>query len=654
MSRNRWIQLGAILLAAAALAASATLRGPIERVRRERSLVITPVGTEEAKDPRIALLEAVPGGLRAPFLTHLWIRSQELKDEGRFYDAVGLRELICDLMPHFSGVWAFHGWDMAWNISVATHTPEERWMWVHNGLKLLRDKGLRYNPEDLVLYKELSWLFFQKMGGDTDEMHRVYKLQWLRRMEYVLGMPPTAVPTVAGPEETPAGSDPATEAFRPIAEAPDDFAALPEPARKLGLELADLGAAPGPEFLRAYNRFRDDPLLPWPTEQPEGEDQTRVAGLMADPELAEPRDQLLAFSRRQVLADAYRMDADWMLRLMEHYGPLDWRHTMSHSIYWASLGLKKSLDLDLEDLQPTVAEAKLKALAEAEPAAQERILREQGMKLSDIQALNTQRNIINGLKTLATSGRIYYDPTRRQDPRGLVFAPDLRFIKPTHELYVAGGERLLADPGPAMGDKNALKGGHINFLANSIIQLYAAGRVADAREYFDYIRDGELFEVRGPEYERDVEHFVFSRLERDPKLPSWMFNAIRYGALRRAYLALAAGQNEEYVEQRGFAIRLYNRFREGSGKFWRLRPPPFEQEEMFFLRDLMIDARAAGLRLSVFDKSRLYKSLPLRMRQALYPALHPLWQREAAREGINFEAAFPAPPPPQGQGQPPS
>ena len=60
---------------------------------------------------------------------------------------------------------------MAWNISVTTYTPEERWNWVYNGVKLLRDEGIPLNPRAVNLYKQLAWTYNNKMSETLDDFH---------------------------------------------------------------------------------------------------------------------------------------------------------------------------------------------------------------------------------------------------------------------------------------------------------------------------------------------------------------------------------------------------------------------------------------------------------------------------------------------------
>ena len=53
--------------------------------------------------------------------------------------------------------------------------PAERWQWVENGIRLLRDDGLRYNPRDARLHFELGWLFQHKIGARADRAWPYYQ-----------------------------------------------------------------------------------------------------------------------------------------------------------------------------------------------------------------------------------------------------------------------------------------------------------------------------------------------------------------------------------------------------------------------------------------------------------------------------------------------
>src|SRR5581483_1304284 len=57
--------------------------------------------------------------------------------------------------------------------------------WVQHGIELLRDEGLRYNPDDILIYRELGWFFQHKMGAHTDDASGYYKQEWANAMAEV-------------------------------------------------------------------------------------------------------------------------------------------------------------------------------------------------------------------------------------------------------------------------------------------------------------------------------------------------------------------------------------------------------------------------------------------------------------------------------------
>jgi len=51
----------------------------------------------------------------------------------------------------------------------------------------LRDDGLRYNPNEILIYRELAWFFQHKMGANMDDANMYYKQQWANEMADVFG-----------------------------------------------------------------------------------------------------------------------------------------------------------------------------------------------------------------------------------------------------------------------------------------------------------------------------------------------------------------------------------------------------------------------------------------------------------------------------------
>lgn len=137
--------------------------------------------------PMVMFTSVVLGGFKGLLADVLWLRASLLQDEGRFLELVQLSDWITKLEPGISEVWAFHAWNMTYNVSVMMPKPDDRWRWVSNGISLLRDQGILYNPGDPKLYFELGWFYQHKMGMNIDAMHLYYKRKWASQMAPLLG-----------------------------------------------------------------------------------------------------------------------------------------------------------------------------------------------------------------------------------------------------------------------------------------------------------------------------------------------------------------------------------------------------------------------------------------------------------------------------------
>jgi hypothetical protein len=89
--------------------------------------------------PVLAFTTVALGGFRGLIANLLWVRAVELQEQDKFFEKVQLADWITKLQPHFSSVWVFQSWDMAYNISVKFDSPVDRWQWVQRGIELLRD-----------------------------------------------------------------------------------------------------------------------------------------------------------------------------------------------------------------------------------------------------------------------------------------------------------------------------------------------------------------------------------------------------------------------------------------------------------------------------------------------------------------------------------
>lgn len=150
-------------------------------------LGLTRVEPLDNAPPVLAFTTVALGGFRGLISNLLWMRATELQDEDKFFEMKQLADWITKLEPHFAAVWVEQGWNMSYNISVKFSNFDDRWRWVRAGISLLRDEGLRYNPNSVSIHRELAWDFQHKIGEDLDDASRYYKEQWAKEMTNVFG-----------------------------------------------------------------------------------------------------------------------------------------------------------------------------------------------------------------------------------------------------------------------------------------------------------------------------------------------------------------------------------------------------------------------------------------------------------------------------------
>ncbi len=247
--------------------------------------------------PLVAFTTVALGGFRGLAADLLWLRSARLQDEGRYFELVQLADWITKLEPRFTSVWAYHAWNLAYNISVLLDRPEERWRWVRHGLHLLRDEGLRYNPGDARLLYELGWLFQHKIAGEMDSAHLFYKRAWADEMAQLWEGPTPDYGNLALAAATRAellarpGVAELTSALQAAGRSPFSFA-----------RVAEARSAPASDLLRSA-----------------------------------PGRELIDHLRRRAVEDQYKLDPLTMREIDARYGPLDWRLPQAHALYWAWL-----------------------------------------------------------------------------------------------------------------------------------------------------------------------------------------------------------------------------------------------------------------------------------------------------------------------------
>ncbi len=184
-SANRLYRASLVVAMGVLLTVVSFVQGRLNRDRDE--LGLTRLSPLENAPPVLAFTTVALGGFRGLIANFLWLRATDLQDQDKYFEMVQLADWITKLQPHFVTVWVNQAWNMAYNISIKFTDPMDRWQWVNRGIELLRDEGLKYNPNEVLIYRELAWFFQHKMGADLDDAHRFYKALWVGEMNQIFG-----------------------------------------------------------------------------------------------------------------------------------------------------------------------------------------------------------------------------------------------------------------------------------------------------------------------------------------------------------------------------------------------------------------------------------------------------------------------------------
>ena len=623
MTHDRLIQVCAGVILIGATAVSGVVLPRLTEISERHVLRYTDVAVEGA--PPVVALGTAIGALRGVIVDYLWIKVHLMKQKGLYYEVMADSDLITKLQPRFSAVWAFHGHNMAYNISVAHNTEAERWEWVKRGIDLVRNSGIRYNPNDLQLHRELAFFFIHKIEGVSDDAHLYYKTELAREWHNLLGRPPI-------------DHDARTAWIKKVADAPAtlDQAERMTPGVHALIERLHTEMEPFKDrfefkvdqsFLKAYAEWEAimgqsmyAKLLDFEAKTRQGNPVFVIFDEIAsDPEYADAWETLLAHVRKRVLLDDFNMDPQLMYEYTRDFGPIDWRQGAAHSLYWT---LKGSEEGD------------------------ERVL-----NVDDVyRIVNTDRLKLQSMQGLARWGRVDFDPfssdwaTRLPDPRWI------DVIDKYWEEYSIK-HRDTRGPGPDL-----FMAFHRNFLSSSVRELYRSGEEQLAQKYLDRLND--LYGMGNPQrpdpaFAQPLDVFVWKQVEGEYEFQPHLATSDVAAALRYAF-RIGIGQDRPEVVKRAlaFANRVTRYFKEneynafvtkmGTARLGGLIQE-LENSAVSVFAQLMVDTRVGmAERLVIFRRAP--DDLKVRVYDFIAPIIEAQLQTHPLGSRLPFEVALPEPP----------
>ena len=627
----------ALAVGAGALGGAAAMSRPIDDQRQDLQLSLADI--EQTLPPDAALTQAFLGVFRGVAVNVLWQRAEGLKNEGKFYEAMQLADWITTLQPRYPKVWEFTSWNNAYNISVATHTPPERWSWVQDGINQLRDKGIYYNPNSLSLYRQLAWIYIHKVGEFQDDANQYYKAALAREWDHIFGGPLPVDDSAAYAER-----------LRTIADAPDTLEALyaEHPGtrrlvgwlREKGYTVTD-GGEGGDQTARQMMPLLSAFAYQWRDFHPADESEPHVhmegehehdsvhgdeteamdedirvsQGLEMRyaqwPDWAEDADTaaLMAYARKQVITGSpIRMDPAFMLEVTGRFGELDWRHPASHAIYWTWAGVRQ-----------------------VEP-------RYEGTDELPDDLVNTRRNILISLQQLQRSGQVVFEPQTGY----FNSAPDPRFYLSYLEEFDATEAEYAKKAGELDADR-IYGSGFRNNMDQVVTNLYLYGMEDEAGQVLQMMRDRYAGTQHFDRFDRPLQDYIADHLRENLENPDQARTAI----MARISTALVSGYGEGDGERAGRLLQeaklVYDGFRQEyadndtiGGEMGEVKPFP----------DLVADAAALALAVGELEpnrKVRVWEKLPDDIRRRIWPRVYGPLRREAELAGFDFDIAYQPP-----------
>jgi len=628
MTRDTRTQLVASIVLVLCMAGSAALAVALTGISGRARLAYTD-RAEEGQPWEVSAGIAM-GAFRGIFVNFLWIRANEMKEEGKFFEAIQLADAITRLQPRFPRVWVFHAWNLAYNISVSTQTREERWQWVNSGINLLRTRAVAANPDDMLIHKELGWIFLHKIGGFTDDANPYYKRMFAREWTLLLGPPPKR-----SPEDRDRNKAISRHVawLAPLRDAPDsipDLIARVPAVETLRNRLKEAGVATDTELLARFEGWRAVRASGyWKAFEANAGDKDRAIGaIVDDPEMAEAWTALLAYVRRQVLTQQYGMDVERMIRYTEKFGPIDWRHHAAHAVYWAQKGVEGGLK------------------------------RVQEQNRQDYDFTNTDRIVAQGIQDLFRTGDLYFDFAASMVQGRYVMwqgVPNPHFVE-SYKLVIDDMRARSPFDDPTMRGTTALSSGYENFIKDAVTFFYARGDMVNAEKWASELINYRYINMNSVDKREllaeGLDVFVFTQLKDDLTRPAIAIQQVAAG-LQQAFVGgLLEGDQDRFLKGVDYAKKVHRIYFEAQDRFTVVDPTQSRMTQMPREFDILAGEQFAGFlsRLSLDDAEAAYDRAPDDLRAFAYDALMMRFGEEIAmlaaaegEKGRTFDQRFPPP-----------
>ena len=109
----------------------------------------------------------VLGGFRGPYAVWLWMQAEEEKQRSQHFDLIDRYTRIAALQSEYPQMWAYHGWNLAWNLSAQWQSVERKYQWIRRAIDFLHE-GNRKNPDNAEIMAALGRIYGEKLGRSQE------------------------------------------------------------------------------------------------------------------------------------------------------------------------------------------------------------------------------------------------------------------------------------------------------------------------------------------------------------------------------------------------------------------------------------------------------------------------------------------------------
>jgi len=449
----------------------------------------------ENAPPQFVVAVNLLGGLRSILINMLWMRTIKLREQGKFFEMSQLYKWICELEPQIEDIWTHNAWNMAYNISYEMPFDKDRWRWIKKAIRLLRDQGLKYNSKSAKIRKEIAWIYSHKIGQNWDDMHFYYKKQLALEMNGLVNNI-------------------------------EDLKEM-ETLQKTTVFLKN-----NPEIDKIFTDLQYSGIHNYTDFRHEFE--------LSEKQSEYDKDVLYKISlllRRDNLQKVYKFDVSEMIKIMNKFGPLDWRLPDTHAIYWAYTA-KKFAD-------------------------------KKNMILYDrIIYIAMQATYRRGKLFLVKDGEDYL----------YITGPDKNFIDTMYQVYMEIIE-YYKDSDATI--KN-IKSSYFHYLSEVIILLYASNDTANAKKYFDIIKKDFPNKIKEDSYIR----YAINEFKITAETGNYdNIKGLLYTLVKQAYWNLSLGNEQAFTGYIKLATMLRNEYTKIVSNQARLKLPTINEIKRQALKD---------------------------------------------------------------------